>query len=123
MYIAALSELRGTVEFAVLARSLLALIFGALILHASFGFAGPTKHIFGNRLVVWLGVISYGLYIYHLFVPALYLHALGILGLSPDIWGGYYIRYPLLLALLLVITASSFYFWEQPIRRYRRYFA
>lgn len=123
VYIAALSELRDTVEFAVLARSLLALIFGALILHASFGFTGPTKHILGNKVVVWLGVISYGLYIYHLFVPSLYLYALGIIGLSPDIWGVYYIRYPLLLVLLLAITVTSFYFWEQPIRRYRRNFA
>lgn len=123
VYIAALSELRGTVEFAVLARSLLALIFGALILHASFGFTGPTKHLLGNRLVVWLGAISYGLYLFHLFVPALYLHALGMFGLSSEIWGVYYIHYPLLLALLLAITVLSFYFWEQPIRRYRRYFA
>lgn len=122
-YIAALSELRGTLEFAVFGRSLTALIFGALILHASFGFTGPIKHLLGNRLVVWLGAISYGLYLFHPFVPPLYLHALDTIGLSQQTWGVNHIRYPLLVALLLAITTSSFYLWEQPIRRYRRYFA
>lgn len=119
----ALYELRGTMEFAVIARTLTALTFGALILHASFGFTGPVKHFVGNRLVVWVGMISYGLYLFHPFVPALYLQILGILGLSPDTWGIYYIRFPLLTAILLMITASSFYFWEQPIRGYRKYFS
>ena len=111
-----------TVEFAIVGRSLIAMVFGALVLHASFGFTGAVRHLLGNRLVVWLGTISYGLYIYHQFVPGLYLRALQTLDLPVDSWGLYYVRYPLLLMLLLVVTSASFYLWEQPIRRYRKNF-
>lgn len=113
---------RGSGEFVVIGRSLLALVFGALILRASFGLRGPVAAILGNPMVVWLGLISYGLYIFHPFVPDLYVAALGHLGLSREVWGVYYIRLPLLTALLLAATAASFYLWEQPVRRLRKYF-
>jgi peptidoglycan/LPS O-acetylase OafA/YrhL len=112
---------RNTGEFVIVGRSLLALVFGALILRASFGVTGPAKAILGNPIVVWLGLISYGLYIYHPFVPHLYAAALDQFGLPSDVWGVYYIRYPLLTAVLLAVTAASFYVWEQPIRRFRRF--
>jgi peptidoglycan/LPS O-acetylase OafA/YrhL len=112
---------RNTGEFVIIGRSLLALVFGALILRASFGIIGPAKAILGNPIMVWLGLISYGLYIYHPFVPHLYVAGLEQLGLPRDVWGAYYIRLPLLTAILLAVTASSFYLLEQPIRRLRKY--
>lgn len=79
--------------------------------------------IFDNAVVIWLGVISYGLYLFHPFVPPIYVHLLDLFSLPAETWGVYYIRYPMLLLLLLGITSASFYLWEQPIRRYRKYFA
>ena len=36
-----------------------------------FGYKGVWKLILENRIVVYLGKISYGMYLYHLFVPTL----------------------------------------------------
>lgn len=118
----AFSHARGTVVFAIVARSLTALVFGSLVLQASFGFRGVGRHVLGNRLVVWLGIISYGLYVFHPFVPPVYLQIVNWLGTAPDLWGAYYVRYPLLAAMLLLVTSLSFRLIEQPIRSYGRHF-
>lgn len=121
-YVTAFAVGRGSGEFVVIGRSLLALVFGAMILRASFGLRGPAATILGNPTIVWLGLISYGLYIFHPFVPYVYVAAVHHLGLSREFWGVYYIRLPLLTAFLLAATAASFYLWEQPVRRLRRFF-
>ncbi len=120
-YVAAFAVGRGSGEFVVIGRTLLALAFGALILRTSYGYAGPVAAILGNPVVVWLGLISYGLYIYHLFVPQLYVAALKNLGLSLEVWGLYYVRLPMMTVILLAVTAASFYLWEKPIRGLRKY--
>ena len=120
LYLVAFAMGRHTGEFVVVGRSLAALVFGALVLRASFGFNGAGHWILGNKLVVWVGMLSYGLYLIHPFIPGLYLTMLLALGLPPGVWGMYYIRFPLLTVLLLLITMASFYLWERPIRSYRR---
>lgn len=81
------------------------------------------KWVLGNKTIVWIGTISYGLYIFHPFIPMAYLLVLKSLGLGRDIFGVYYIRYPLMTVTLLGVTAASFYFLERPIRSFRKYFA
>lgn len=112
----------GGVFFGVFGRTLTALFFGALIVAAANGFKGPARLIFGNRIIVWLGTISYGLYIFHGFIPAIYLHLLDTFDLSRDVFGTYYIRYPVLIAFLMIVTTASYYFLERPVRQYRKYF-
>jgi len=109
--------------FTAIGRTLTALFFGALIVVASNGFQGSVGLLLGNRLIVWLGTISYGLYIFHPFMPQMYLFLLEFVGLERDIFGVYYIRYPLLTILLLIVTSASFYLIEQPIRGFRKYFS
>lgn len=121
-YLVSFAAGRGSGEFVVIGRTFLALVFGAIILRTSFGFGGLAGIILGNSAVVWLGLISYGLYIFHPFVPDLYATAIDYIGLPRATWGVYYIRLPLLAAILVAVTAASFYLWEQPIRRLRRYF-
>ena len=120
LYLAAFAVGRHTGEFVVLGRTVAALVFGALVLRGSFGFSATGHWILGNKLVVWVGMFSYGLYLIHPFIPDLYLALLSALGLPPGIWGMYYIRFPLLTVPLLGITSASFYLWERPIRSYRR---
>ena len=117
------SQFEGTLTFAVLGRTFAALLFGALIVHAAHGFKGSVKWVLGNKTIVWIGTISYGLYIFHPFIPMAYLLVLKSLGLGRDIFGVYYIRYPLMTVTLLGVTAASFYFLERPIRSFRKYFA
>ena len=46
------------------------LTFCALVQKASDGFTGLTGEVLGSRLMIGLGKISYGIYLYHLFVMA-----------------------------------------------------
>lgn len=73
LYLGAYLALHGRVDFAVFSRTATALIFGALVLRASFGMPGFAGQLLGNRLVRWLGTVSYGLYLIHPFVPDLYI--------------------------------------------------
>jgi peptidoglycan/LPS O-acetylase OafA/YrhL len=123
VYLVTFLTLRASGEFVVFARSLEALVFGALVLRASFGFTGLRGFVLGNRVVTWLGMVSYGLYLVHPFVPDLYLQALSALGLSTRTWGVYFVRIPLMTLMLLGLVTASFYLWERPVRSYRRFLA
>ncbi len=105
----------------MVSRTLAAVAFGALIMRASFGFSGFIGWLLGNRVSVWLGMVSYGLYLIHPFVPHLYLYLLSASDLPVGVWSVYYIRIPLMTITLLGLTAASFYLWERPIRSYRRF--
>ena len=117
------SQFHETLLFGVLGRTLSALFFGALIVNAANGFNGPAKWLLGNKPIIWLGTISYGLYIFHPFIPKAYLLLLGVFGLGQDVFGAYYIRFPLMALTLLLVTSASFYLMERPIRGFRKYFA
>lgn len=60
-------------------------------------------------LLVWVGVRSYGLYLYHWPVVVLFYYAAP--GWSP--WVGL----PVMLAIILLVTALSYRYIEQPVRR------
>jgi peptidoglycan/LPS O-acetylase OafA/YrhL len=113
----------ATLPFAALARTLTALFFGALVASAANGFSGPVASLLASRPIVWLGLISYGLYIWHPFVPKAYVLAVGALGLDTQLFGVRYVRYPLLALLLLLVTSASYYLLERPIRSLRKHFA
>ena len=46
-------------------------LFAWLIHQASIGFEGPVKQVLETKPIIYLGKISYGLYIYHNFMPFL----------------------------------------------------
>ena len=122
-YLVVFFFLRTTLLYVVLGRTMIALIFGALVAAAANGFKGPVGSILGNKLVVWLGTISYGLYIFHPFVSEGYGPLVDLIGAKRALFGVYYLRYPLLTALLLLVTSSSYYLLERPVRSLRRHFA
>ncbi len=70
---------------------------------------GPVRTMLGTRLPVWLGKISYGVYLYHW--PVYVIVDERRTGL--DVWSLFALR----LALTLAIAEVSFLLVEQPIRR------
>ena len=114
---------RATLPFVAFGRTLTALYFGALVASAANGFKGQLGRILENRFIVWLGTISYGLYIFHPFVPKAYVLLVDFIGANRELFGIFYLRYLLLTALLLLVTSSSYYLLERPVRSFRRYFA
>ena len=89
----------------------------ALIARASAGFSGPGGRLMGNPALAYVGRISYGMYLFHLFIPGLYRW----LGL-PAVEG----TYPMFVlhgALLLVLAAVSWHLFEAPFNRLKSRFA
>jgi peptidoglycan/LPS O-acetylase OafA/YrhL len=91
------------------------LVFGWLVSRAAVGFSGMAGRVMSWKPILWIGTISYGIYVFHY------------------ILGTYSIKRPLppmhpLLRGLLLGTASiglaaiSFYIYERPINRLRRFF-
>jgi len=54
----------------------LVIFYGALVAGAATGFGGPLGRVLVWRPLIYLGTISYGIYVYHYFAPAA-LHWLG----------------------------------------------
>jgi peptidoglycan/LPS O-acetylase OafA/YrhL len=105
--------------FWILYDSLAALVFCWLVGMAAGGFTGFPGAILTWRPLVFLGTISYGIYVYHHFVPAIYIHAFGLLGVQ------YREQGPLNLLLgsatTVIVAWLSWHFMEHPINRLKRY--
>jgi peptidoglycan/LPS O-acetylase OafA/YrhL len=87
----------------------------ALILFARFGGKGLAPPLLGNRVMVYLGKRSYGIYLYHNFLFAM-IGDLGIAGLDRPGW-------PMIIvgSTLTIATASlSWRYFEHPLLRFKR---
>lgn len=87
-----------------------------LISKVSIGFTGYLKILFENNLLMYLGKISYGLYLFHNFIPDIYIYFL------PPIQN-FYFRFAVYNALLVFIASASWLLIERPINNLKRYFA
>ena len=76
--------------------------------------------ILENRVMVYIGKISYGLYIYHLFMHPLFHNFVNkFIGLKTS-ETGYIFAY---FALDMIVATISWYALEKPINGLKRYFA
>jgi peptidoglycan/LPS O-acetylase OafA/YrhL len=115
-------------------RTFVGILSMALLLKASQGFEGNGKILMENRVFLYLGKISYGIYVYHLFVPQLYPVAVKYLSVrSVRLTGHNYLDflaftynelvwYTIYLLLTILMASASWHFFEQPINNLKRYF-
>jgi peptidoglycan/LPS O-acetylase OafA/YrhL len=123
VYLAVVFLARDSLFFAVFGRTISAILFGAFVVNAANGFSGITAKTLGSPMVIWFGMVSYGVYIIHPFIPEIYRELGSYLGFDMSLWGVYYIRYPIMFLAMLAVVALSYYFFERPIRNLKRQFS
>lgn len=96
-------------------------IFTVIVWRAASGYDGWVGRVLNTRWLQYIGVISYGVYVYHMFILAFYQKVTGHFGLPTIPWG------PLLsIALFLASVAAAAVSWrlvESPINNLRRHFS
>lgn len=113
---------RGTVLLNTLIRpTILSIFFVWLVSSASKGFTGPIGRFLELNFLVFIGKISYGIYVYHYFMNPIYGIVSWRLHLDNSI--------PLLFEILLKVIASfaiailSWFFIEKPINNFKKHFS
>ncbi|GAA3784219.1 hypothetical protein GCM10022271_15710 [Corallibacter vietnamensis] len=88
----------------------------SLVLLAIKGYTGFLGKLMSSKVLIYLGKISYGLYLYHSIV-FLIMRYVGI-NISNPIQ-----KNTVGLLLLLLISSASWYFFEKPINNLKKYFS
>ena len=93
--------------------------FFVIIIAANNGFSGNFKSFLENKTILYLGRISYGLYLYHAFVADIYYSCL--MKYFPKLTGDADLC--IIFFILSILLASiSWYLIEKPILNLKRYF-
>ncbi len=92
-----------------------------LVLGATKGFSGVAGALLSNQPVRYLGQISYGLYVWHMFAPAFLRNLLKVSGL-PETWNHGLIGFVLLFAGTVGVASVSWFLLENPLNRLKGYF-
>ena len=100
-------------------QTLYAVMFAWIVTRAWSGFAGPLGWVLEWRRLVSLGIISYGVYVYHMFAPRIVGSALRTAAAPTELQSGA----PLFLisaGLTLAVASASWALIERPILDWRR---
>jgi peptidoglycan/LPS O-acetylase OafA/YrhL len=103
-----------------LAETTLALIFCWLVGGAARGFRGPVGAVFEWRPIVYLGRISYGIYIFHNLVPVAFGAAATRLGIGYEDVG--VLNFVVSSLATFALAALSWRLFEGPINGLKRWF-
>jgi peptidoglycan/LPS O-acetylase OafA/YrhL len=91
---------------------LISVAFGILINRVSYNIEIPiVKQILNNKILIFIGKISYGIYLFHNFFPQIY-------GLNLPYFlseYSYYIEKLIRFIMLMALASASWYFFEKPI--------
>jgi peptidoglycan/LPS O-acetylase OafA/YrhL len=99
---------------------MVALVFAAIVAGAAAGFRGPLRHVIEAAPVLYLGKISYGVYVYHLFLPDVAKYVLGSFGFVLDLKGmPYFLTFT---AVTIAVASLSWYAFEKPMNDLKRRF-
>lgn len=96
------------------------LIFTWLVSATAIGFKGVLARFLESSPLQYLGKISYGIYVYHYFVPFLITPIFSALGIEYETPG--YINFLLSSAITISIASLSWYAFELPINNLKRHF-
>lgn len=99
---------------------LLVVAFAAVIAAASQGISGAPRSVLDHKAIRYLGRISYGIYLYHLFLFALAVSLAARTGITLERGA---LVFVLIGGLTVAVAAVSWHFFEQPINRFRTRFA
>lgn len=96
------------------------LIFAWLISSAGLGFKGLAGKVLEWRPLIYLGKITYGIYIYHYFPPLILVPLLSRFGYEMPVPG--FTSFVLSGLLTIAVASLSWHWLEQPINNLKRYF-
>ena len=88
------------------------LFYGWIVITASIGFQGWSGRLLQSKPVVYLGRISYGIYVFHFFAPSL-IPGMPVEGTAQ----GYALRLAVYTAFTVLLAAASWRFFEGPVNR------
>jgi len=93
----------------------------SIVLLSVFGWGGPIGYIARNRFIQYLGMISYGIYLYHMAVPFVYRNIAA--KYFPWVHMSPWIFMIFCFTLTVGIAALSYKYIETPFLKLKRYFA
>jgi peptidoglycan/LPS O-acetylase OafA/YrhL len=97
------------------------IIYGLMVLIAAKNvFGGLIQKFLENRFIVYLGRISYGLYVYHAFMGPLYFNFLNRIAHIEGSDESYFV---LFFTLDLAVASLSWYLIEKPVNNLKKYFS
>jgi peptidoglycan/LPS O-acetylase OafA/YrhL len=101
-----------------------ALLAGWVVLRASTGFHGRIGKLLELKPLIYLGTISYGIYVYHNFIPYVMYKTLGLRSITDLLRLPYAWPLDSLLeaGIAISVAALSWNFFERPINNLKRYF-
>jgi peptidoglycan/LPS O-acetylase OafA/YrhL len=99
----------------------ISLVFAGLVLQSARGWPGPVGRALAWGPLTYLGRISYGVYVVHLFTPGLVRWALARAGLPyPETPG--LVQFTILTAATIALAAASWHLFERPLNDLKRHF-
>lgn len=111
---------RGRITFTALSY---AAVYFWLVDAAAHGFSGVVGRVLQNRVLVYLGKISYGIYVFHEFVPEYVKWLRSSAGVNvpfPEEEG--FARFGAVLLCTLILASLSWHTFERPLNDLKRYF-
>jgi peptidoglycan/LPS O-acetylase OafA/YrhL len=99
----------------------LAVLLGVLVLTTSKGIGGPIGRVLDARPIVYLGTISYGIYIFHMLVPTAYNTVARHWNELPDAHHGL-VYFCLTSVMTILVATMSWELLERPISDLKRFF-
>lgn len=120
--IIALLRVGTRTEWLFLLDSLAVAVVGLyLVLSAAEGFTGLAGRILSNGVMVYLGRISYGLYIWHMFAPPFLRNILAAFGL-PESWNTGLIGFSLMTLWTVAAASLTWFTFERPLNELKKFF-
>jgi peptidoglycan/LPS O-acetylase OafA/YrhL len=117
---AQLAELALPAWLLAIKGTLLACVFGWCVVRAAAGFEGLTGRVLSSPPVVYVGRISYGVYLAHGFAGAMAASLFAAFGFgwpAPEPW-----RFIILCGVTVSVAAISWQFFEAPLNRLKSAF-